>query len=155
MTDSHPTYELLYHPTIPGRGEFIRLAFEATGTPYVDVANSVKDGYATVQSLCAADTTLLEDDNLPLFAPPALRVTPEIPTRLNGDESKILILHQTPAILMFLGPRLNLAGSEESDPYRVHQIALTALDLNNEAHDTHHPVAVGAYYESTQIRMSK
>lgn len=26
-------------------------------------------------------------------------------------------------------------------------MALTALDLNNEVHDTHHPLAVGKYYE--------
>jgi glutathione S-transferase len=50
---SHPAYELLYWPGIPGRGEFIRLAFEAAGVPYTDVANSDKDG-----------------SNSPLSAPP-------------------------------------------------------------------------------------
>ena len=32
------TYELHYWPTIQGRGEFVRLALEAAGAPYVDVA---------------------------------------------------------------------------------------------------------------------
>jgi glutathione S-transferase len=41
---NHPRYELLYHPGIPGRGEFIRLCFEATGVPYTDLANENKDG---------------------------------------------------------------------------------------------------------------
>ena len=31
-------YELYYWPTIQGRGEFIRLALEAAGAAYVDVA---------------------------------------------------------------------------------------------------------------------
>ncbi len=33
-----PRYELYYWPGIQGGGEFVRLAFEATGTPYLDVA---------------------------------------------------------------------------------------------------------------------
>lgn len=41
---SHPPYELLYWPDIPGRGEFIRLALEAAGVPYKDTANQVEDG---------------------------------------------------------------------------------------------------------------
>ena len=31
-------YELYYWPTIQGRGEFVRLALEEAGAPYVDVA---------------------------------------------------------------------------------------------------------------------
>jgi glutathione S-transferase len=41
---THPPYELLYWPGIPGRGEFIRLAFEAAGVSYKDVSNEEKDG---------------------------------------------------------------------------------------------------------------
>ena len=32
------TYQLHYWPSIQGRGEFVRLALEAAGAPYVDVA---------------------------------------------------------------------------------------------------------------------
>ena len=32
------TYELYYWPGIQGRGEFVRLALEEAGAPYVDVA---------------------------------------------------------------------------------------------------------------------
>ena len=32
------TYQLHYWPTIQGRGEFVRLALEAAGADYVDVA---------------------------------------------------------------------------------------------------------------------
>ena len=34
-THSQPRYELLYHPGIPGRGEFIRLVLEAAGVSVV------------------------------------------------------------------------------------------------------------------------
>ena len=37
--------------------------------------------------------------------------------------------------------------ADEADAWHVNQLALTALDLSNEAHDTHHPVAVMKYYE--------
>ena len=38
------SYDLLYWPGMPGRGEHIRLCFEETGTPYNDVANTAKEG---------------------------------------------------------------------------------------------------------------
>ena len=44
---SNPPYELLYWPSIPGRGEFIRLAFEAAGVSYKDTANESEDGEST------------------------------------------------------------------------------------------------------------
>jgi glutathione S-transferase len=41
---THPAYELLYWPGMPGRGEFVRLAFEAAGVSYKDPSNESKDG---------------------------------------------------------------------------------------------------------------
>ena len=35
-------YELFYHPTVQGRGEFVRLALEEAGADYVDVARRAK-----------------------------------------------------------------------------------------------------------------
>lgn len=125
-------------PTIPGRGEHIRLCFEETQTPYTDTCNSdPQTGPQTLRSLTSGandgDAT-----NPPPLAPPALR---------HGD----LLLSQTSNILLYLGPKLGLAGPGGGDGdavYHVNQLALTALDgLSDEAHDTHHPVATGAYYE--------
>lgn len=136
-TSSPPPYELLYWPTIPGRGEHIRLCFEETQTPYTDTCNSdPKTGMKTLQSLIS-DTNKGDATNPPPLAPPALR---------HGE----LVLSQTPNILLYLAPKLGLAGPEgdEHALYHINQLALTALDgLSNEAHDTHHPVATGAYYE--------
>lgn len=75
--------------------------------------------------------------NPPVLAPPVLK---------HGD----FIISQTPNILLYLAPKLGLAGPEgdENAIYYVNQLALTALDgLSNEAHNVHHPVATGAYYE--------
>lgn len=138
---THPSYELLYHPSIPGRGEFIRLAFEATHTPYTDVANEENQGTKAVYALTSPDSTGDADGNPPPFAPPMLRVPGE------GKNGKALLVYQTPAILSYLGGKLGLAGDDEAEGSWVLAHALTALDLNNEAHDTHHPVAVGSYYE--------
>ncbi|KAK0333477.1 hypothetical protein LTR02_005403 [Friedmanniomyces endolithicus] len=143
-----PHYELLYHPGNPGRGEFIRLALEAAQVPYTDVSNSSKEGYALVQQTCMSPQNLSSSDgNPPVFAPPALRIPG------GGGQSegggRALVIAQTPNILWYLGEKLEVLapGGGEAGRYHVQQVVLTALDLNNEVHDTHHPVAVGKYYE--------
>ncbi|GJE71665.1 glutathione S-transferase [Methylorubrum podarium] len=125
------TYELHYWPMIPGRGEFVRLALEQAGAEYVDVARLPEEDGGGI----AAMMDRLEDEPLrPPFAPPFLR---------DGD----LVIGQTAAILLYLGPRLGLVGAEEADRVWTHQIQLTIADMVAEAHDTHHPVGVGLYYE--------
>lgn len=131
---THPTYELLYHPTIPGRGEFVRLLLEGAGAAYKDLSRDEKDGYSTVQQICMNKDLQSDDGNPPLFAPPALRVPGA------GKDGKSLVISQTPNIMAYLGEQTGMDGGEEK--WHVAQVALTALDLNNEVHDTHHPVAV-------------
>ena len=62
-------FELFYWPTIQGRGEFVRLAFEDAGVAYVDVARLPEAQGGGV----AAIVKLLRDESLatPAFAPPA------------------------------------------------------------------------------------
>lgn len=136
-TTPAPPYELLYWPALPGRGEHIRLCFEATQTPYADACNEDrKNGMGKLMSLIS-DKNTGDATNRPPLAPPVLR---------HGE----LLLSQTPNILLYLAPKLGLAGPEgdKDGIYHINQLALTALDgLSNEAHDTHHPIAVGLYYE--------
>ena len=134
---THPQYELLYHPGIPGRGEYVRLAFEAAGVPYTDVANQKEGGYSDVQKAIDQKSTGDGDGNPPAFAPPALRVPG------GGKDGKTLIIHQTPNILSYLGARIDMIPEDEADGLYVDQMTLTALDLQNEIHDVHHPIAVG------------
>jgi glutathione S-transferase len=134
---SDTTYTLYYWSSIPGRGEYIRLAFEAAGTSFMD---NTDPGalQARVMSTGAAG-------HPPHFAPPVLGVTPS-----GGSE---WFMSQTPAILAFLGPRLRLVGdvdgedtsTREQRRAHVQQLTLTALDLMLEAHDSHHPIGSGLY----------
>lgn len=118
-------YELYYWPTIQGRGEFVRLALEAGGADYVDVSR--QDEGAAMMKLMNASPT-------PSFAPPFLRL---------GDR----VIGQTAAILAWIGPQLGLGPDGDGDRAWVNQIQLTLADLVAEAHDTHHPVDLMAYYD--------
>jgi glutathione S-transferase len=126
------TYQLHYWPTIQGRGEFVRLALEAAGADYVDVARlpDKKGGGESALGERLDDPEIVR----PSFAPPFL---------IDGD----IVVGQTAAILLYLGPRLGLAGVGESDGLWTHQLQLTIADVVAEAHDTHHPISTGAYYE--------
>jgi glutathione S-transferase len=126
------TYELYYWPTIPGRGELIRLALEEAAAPYVDVARLPRKEGGGVPAMMK----LMGDpgDALEPFAPPFLRA---------GE----ILVAQTANILLFLGPRLGLAPADEAGRIRANQLQLTLSDLMGEVHDTHHPAAVSLYYE--------
>jgi glutathione S-transferase len=139
---SNPQYELLYHPRIPGRGEFIRLPLEAAGVSYSDPANQKQGGYDIVLESCDKNSTGDEDGNPPIFCSPALRAHGA------GKNGKTLLIHQTPNILLFLGPKIGMApDDDEVAKLYINQLTLTALDLTNEAHDTHHPIGLMLYYE--------
>ena len=129
-------YQLHYWPGIQGRGEFVRLALEASGAPYLDVARGDSaDPKGGAQGLPAM-LQLLQDESVarPPFACPVL---------VHGK----LVVAQTAAILLYLGPRLKLVGASEADRLWTHQIQLTIADAVKEAHDTHHPLGGNLYYE--------
>jgi glutathione S-transferase len=152
MASSEPSYSLLYHGGIPGRGEYIRLAFEAAQVPYTDVGKKSAAAIKEVYAACSPNSTGDADGNPPPFCPPMLKVPGA------GKGGKTLLISQTPNILLYLGKELGLAGEDEVDALHVNELALTALDISNEAHDTHHPVAVMLYYEDQKpesLRKSK
>jgi glutathione S-transferase len=121
-------YELYYWPGIQGRGEFIRLALEEAGADYVDVAR-MRGGVAAMMRV-------MESRRVPRppLAPPFLKAGRQV-------------IGQTANILLFLGPRLGLAPRAEADRLWAHQLQLTIVDLLDEAHDAHHPIASSLYYE--------
>ncbi len=122
-------YQLYYWPTIPGRGEFVRLALEQADVAYDDVARRGRTGMAALlRGLADARNPM------PPFAPPYLRAGKRV-------------IGQTANILFFLGARHGLAPKDEAGRLWVHQLQLTIADLVGEAHDTHHPVGGSLYYE--------
>jgi glutathione S-transferase len=126
------SYELYYWPGIQGRGEFVRLALEAAGAPYVDIART---GDAGMEAM----TALLQDrrERHAPFAPPFLR---------DGE----FLVGQTSAILQYLAPTLKLVGRSEQARTWTLQLQLTIADAVTEAHDTHHPIASSLYYTDQQ-----
>jgi glutathione S-transferase len=122
-------YELYYWPEIQGRGEFVRLALEDAGAEYSDVARSKAGMRRMLRWMGAAPSGTPTP-----FAPPFLRA---------GK----LLLAQTSAILYYLGPRLGLTPSDAQSQLAALQYQLTIADFVGEAHDTHHPLGVGLYYE--------
>jgi len=121
-------YELYYWPGIQGRGEFVRLALEAAGARYADVARGPGGMDAMMK--------LLGDQSLetPPFAPPILK-----------DGRRIIA--QTANILLYLGEKEGLAPKSAAGRLWTHQIQLTIADLVVQAHDTHHPLGGAFYYE--------
>ncbi len=128
-------YELHYWPTIQGRGEFVRLALEAAGAPYLDVARTAGDAELGSSALLKAMGDC--HNTQPPFAPPFLK---------DGD----VVVGQTAAILHYLAPTLKLAPRNERLRTWTQQIQLTLCDLVDEVHDTHHPVDIGLTYQDQQ-----
>ncbi|MFV0624019.1 glutathione S-transferase [Sphingomonas sp. ac-8] len=127
-------YTLWYWPSIQGRGEFVRLALEAAGIAYRDRARD--DG---AEALVA---DLGSDRPRPPFAPPYL-------------ECDGTVIAQTANILLYLGERHDLAPSGLADRLWLHEIQLTVADMVAEAHNVHHPVAVGAYYHEQKAEAAR
>jgi glutathione S-transferase len=124
-------YELHYWPSVQGRGEFVRLALEEAAADYVDVARLPESQGGGERALARYFAS--REREHPSFAPPFLR-------------AGRVVIGQTANILFFLGPRLGLAPKPEAARLWIHQIQLTAADLVEEVHGTHHPVASSLYY---------
>jgi glutathione S-transferase len=121
-------YELYYWPGIQGRGEFVRLALEEAGAPYVDVART-PGGMKTMMRVLKGKSA----GALP-FAPPFLK---------DGE----VVVAQTANILDYLGPRLGLAAEDPARRAEALQVQLTIADLVAETHSVHHPISSSLYYE--------
>lgn len=119
-------YQLFYWPGIQGRGEFVRLALEAGGASYQDVARG-RGGETRMMKLLGSRAPRP-------FACPFL-------------QAGKLVIGQTSNILHFLGPRLGLAPKSEAGRALLHDRQLTVADWLTEVHDTHHPIGSSLYYE--------
>lgn len=128
-------YELYYWPGIPGRGEFVRLALEAGGADYLDIAKTPEEAGGEARAVELLQR-LMNDRRLPHppYAPPFLKT----------DD---LVVAQTANILLYLGPRHALALVDEAGRLWTHQLQLTIADWVDETHDTHHPLGPDLYYE--------
>jgi glutathione S-transferase len=104
------SYELHDGPEAHGPGEFVRLALEAAGAPYIDVtrrAQSPEQAEAALQQLLGDP-----QQTQPAWRPPLLR---------DGG----LLIGEVGAILHHLAPELKLVGRSEQARVWTQQIQLT------------------------------
>lgn len=141
MTEA-AVYELYYWPSIPGRGEFVRLALEESGAAYEDVAR-VRGARAIAPLLRGEVGGALRP-----FAPPIL-----LERRPDGSARTIA---QTAVILDHLAARHALVPPGDEDARRdALQTQLTIADLVGETHDVHHPIAVSLHYEDQRTEAAR
>jgi len=130
------TCELWYWPSIPGRGEFVRLALEAARIPYRDMAREL-GADALVEDM---ERRARAGAHRP-FAPPYI---------VDGD----VVIGQTAHILTWLADRHGFGAGEVNGglarDLQLIQLQLDIADMVEEAHSVHHPLAIGKYYHEQQ-----
>ena len=127
------SYDLWYWPGIQGRGEFVRLLMEAADIPYRDRARQ-SDAQALVEDMEAREKS-------GAFAPYA---PPYLVARDGDDEFAIA---QAAHILAWRTECHGLGSGDPQTDLHLIQLQLTITDIVAEAHDTHHPLGGGLYYE--------
>jgi glutathione S-transferase len=120
------TLQLWYWPSIPGRGEFVRLALEAAEIEYEDMARQ-----HGAEALIA---DLESRSGIRPFAPPYI---------VDGD----LCIGQTAHILAYLADRHDFGAGELETDLQLIQLQLDVTDIVAEAHNVHHPIASALYYQ--------
>lgn len=125
------SYDLYYWPGIQGRGEFVRLVLEAAGADYRDMARLEGSGFGTEGMFALMENGM---GGAKPLAPPFL---------VDGD----VLVSQTAVVSVYLAEKLGLAPDAVGERMFARSIAATTADFVAEAHDTHHPVGTGLYYE--------
>jgi glutathione S-transferase len=118
--------QLWYWPSIPGRGEFVRLALEAAEVDYEDMARE-HGAEALMEDLASRQ-------GIKPFAPPYL---------VDGD----LCIGQTAHILAYLADRYDFGAGDLETDLQLIQLQLDVTDLIAEVHAVHHPVSGALYYQ--------
>ena len=118
--------ELWYWPTIPGRGEFVRLFMEAGEIEYEDMARE-KGVEALVEDMATREG-----------------IRPLAPPYIVDDD---LCIGQTAHILAYLTDKQGLSTGEIKLDLQLIQLQLDISDFIAEVHATHHPIAGSLYYQ--------
>lgn len=133
-------YDLYYWPGIPGRGEYVRLVLEAAGADYREMARLPESEGGGVDAMTAIMDA--RDGPRAPFAPPFLKM---------GE----IVISQAAECAAYVGEREGLAPTAEADRLFCRAVAYTTADLVAEAHDLHHPLGVGLYYEDQKAEAAR
>lgn len=113
--DQQQKWCLYYWPSLPGRGDFVRLMFEEMGVEYVDVGR-VEGVQAVLQYYNGVAA------GFPVFCPPIIR---------RGD----FVMNGTPAILQYLGKISGMYPEDEQSEAHAWQVryAMQTSGLNQNS----------------------
>ena len=120
--------------TMIGRGEFVRLLFEAAGVPYID--HGIKDPSSIAHFVYGGGNT-----GFPVFAPPVVK---------KGD----FVIFNTPAIMRYVGREVGLFPETPEDAAHADAVIEVITDFMTEGRLVFHPKCfTTTYYE--QVEESK
>jgi len=132
-------WKLFYWPGMRGRGEFARLIFAESDTPYDDVYS-----HTPIQRIREMNQQLRDNTNSPFFALPVIIHTPT-------PESTPFLLSQTPAIVRYLASQLDggrLLPKTIEDDHRAIELTACIVDVVAEGHDAWHAIDKNGSYSS-------
>ncbi len=132
MPNPTPSFDLYYWPSLPGRGEYVRLVLEEAGVPYRDIARLPAEQGGTWKACIRAINGEL--GGVKPLAPPILQI----------DNTPIA---QTSNICLLLAKMFHLVPDDPLLQALANQMQLSLHDLIDEVHDTHHPTASSLRYE--------
>jgi len=137
-TSSTDEWELYYWPKMLGRGEFARLLFAETGTPYKEMYQGLGGDKAWPQLQQMKQSK-------PFFACPLIRHTPP------SSSSSPVLLTQVAVIVRYLAAQLDngrLAAKAGVDDYYATEVVANVVDVVAEGHDAWHAINHSGSYES-------
>jgi len=128
-------FELFYWPMTIGRGEFMRLMFIETNTPFIDVYEK---------------STIPEVKEININRPPRSRGYFAMPAIRHTDPSgNIILLSQTSTIMHYLAKKLDggrLLPTTEQDEYQAMMLMACVADLVEEGCIAWHAMDYNARY---------
>ncbi len=126
-------------PPLRGRGEYIRLMFEAARIPFTEIGDP-----KLLSPLVDRMARYGEGGNAPepVFA---------VPLVIGPDG---VCLSQTNAIMAYLGKKFGFYPSNDYDEAKAMQIVLSVADFHSEGRASFHPVDLAASYY-TQVEEAK
>ena len=136
VSDISDGWRLYYWPSLPGRGDFVRLMFEEAGVPYEDVCRGPKGAEPAIQFYKGKVDSML----FPVLAPPII-------------QKEKFVMNQTPAIMEYLGKKFDMypTGGPEVEAHAM-QVNMAVADYIAEGHDAFHPVVKTGTYDSQKTQ---
>jgi glutathione S-transferase len=120
------------------------MVMEDGGVPYVDLIRDEQLPAERMRERCAAFSASLErPEGVRPFAPPFI----ELP---DGT-----VIFQMANLMLFVAGRCDLAPKDDTGKAALMSLLMTIADVVADAHDTHHPVSSGLFYEDQKAEAAR